>query len=732
MSFRRIGGLGLLTMALVAALVGLRMFDPAPVRLLRVRGFDTMQALRGEEAPPNRSVVVDIDEASLRRFGQWPWSRTLLAELVDKIAQGGATAIGLDMLFPEPDRLSPNLIAESIGTIDAETRQRLLATPSNDATFGQVIERTPVVLSMGLSGEFIPPLEGDTRPTSPVAFLGVDPVPFLPKFPGLVRNIPELDEKASGRGLIAHLPDVDGLIRQVPAFAEVEGKIWPTLSLEVLRVAAGEQTHVLATKPEGIEQIGLGSLRVPTDRNGLIWVRYSEFDQDRYVSASDVMDSDDPAELFEGKLVFLGTSAVGLRDIRSIPLAGAVPGVEVHAQIADSLSADRYLVRPATARSIEIAIAIGLSLVIIVVLPRLGAIVSLFVGGAVGAGLAGVAWFLFQENGLLLDITFPAVTTFGAFLFMAFGNYLREQTEQRAIRTAFGQYLSPTMVSRLASQPDALALGGETKEMSFMFSDVRGFTALSEQHQSDPQSVTTLMNRLLTPISDAILTHGGTIDKYMGDCVMAFWNAPLTDEAHARHAGEAAIAMLAALQDVNDVLAAEAKQNGTPFTALRLGVGINTGPCVVGNMGTPFRFDYTVMGDAVNLASRLEGLSKLYGLDSILGHKTALAIDDQLAVLEIDLIAVKGKAIPEHVFSLIGGGEMAASAEFRALSVKQNDLLDRFRNGAWDSAEQIVTELEGMPLAPLSLYRLYRQRITEFRDNPPPADWGGEVEAESK
>ena len=735
---RRIAGLPFLgvvrtvALLLLILLLLIRLLDPLPVRLVRLRSFDMMQTMDIARQPPNRAVVVDIDEASLREFGQWPWPRTLLAELITKIGDAGAAAIGLDMVFPEPDRFSPALLAKDIGTLDAETRRLMLQAPSNDTAFANAIARAPVVLAMGLTNNPAEPMAGGERPTSPVALLGTDPEPFLPKFPGVVRNLPELDASARGRGLISHLPDVDGLIRQVPAFVISEGAIWPALSIEVGRVAAGEQTHILAAGQEGVREIGLGKFRIPTGRDGLIWLRFSAFDPGRYISVSEVMARDDLTELFDGRMVFLGTSAVGLRDIRAIPIGGAVPGVEVHAQIADSLASGQYLVRPATARAIEIAAAIVLSLILMAYVPRLGAMRALALGGTTIVLLTVAAVLLFRQQGLLFDVTFPAMTSFAVFLVVGFGNYLREQNEQRAIRNAFGQYLSPTMVATLASQPDKLTLGGETKEMSFMFSDVRGFTALSESHQSDPQSVTALMNRLLTPISDAILSNGGTIDKYMGDCVMAFWNAPLADERHAAHAGQAALAMLAALDGVNDALAAEAEESGRPFVPLRLGVGINTGTCVVGNMGTPFRFDYTVMGDAVNVASRLEGLSKLYGLDAILGSKTAQAIGEELAVLEIDLIAVKGKAIPEHVFTLIGDGTVAASAPFRALAAKQAEMLARFRAGAWEPARHLVDELEGMDHAPLPLYRLYRERIAHFEANPPPPGWGGAVEAESK
>ena len=527
-------------------------------------------------------------------------------------------------------------------------------------------------------------------------------------------------------------PEFDGIVRRVPAIARIGDVIVPTLSLELLRVATGQKTYVVRTNEAGIQDVAVGRIRIPTDNVGRIWVYYGKRDLSRIVSIKDILSGTvDPAKL-QGKLAFMGTSVAGLQDIRSTPLEESLPGVEVHAQILDMAMSKTFLQRPNIALGVEIVATIVASLLIIALVPILGAILTVVAGGLVVAALAAGSWLFFAEQGLLFDVTYPAGASMTVFIILTIISYIREEAEKRQVRGAFGQYLSPALVEQLADNPAQLKLGGETKNMTFLFCDVRGFTAISEQFKSDPQGLTVLINRLLTPLTGAILERNGTIDKYMGDCIMAFWNAPLDDAGHAMHACEASLAMFIALDVLNEERRLEAEEAGTDFLPLLVGAGINTGNCVVGNMGSEMRFDYSVLGDAVNLASRLEGQSKTYGVNVVLGEETVLQLDGHFPVLELDLIAVKGKTEGVRIFALMGRADQIDDPAFRRLAERHEVLLERYRAQDWDAAEAMSHELRDYEGAPTVLYDLYLERIEVYREDPPPADWDGVFVATSK
>ena len=302
----------------------------------------------------------------------------------------------------------------------------------------------------------------------------------------------------------------------------------------------------------------------------------------------------------------------------------------------------------------------------------------------------GASWYFYVQNRLLFDFTYPLLSSVLVYLTLVFSNYISEEAQRRRIRSAFGQYLSPALVEQLAQSPDKLVLGGEDREMSILFSDVRGFTTISELYKDDPQGLTSLMNSFLTPLTNAIIEHKGTIDKYMGDAVMAFWNAPLDDANHEINACEAALEMLRRVDTLNSQREQQAKESGQRFIPIKVGVGINTGRCVVGNMGSDLRFNYSVLGDPVNLASRLEGQSKNYGLPIILGSRTATAVGDKFAVLELDCITVKGKTEPESVYTVLGRSDVAGSDRFGQLRQNVNDMLARFRQQDFSGAMQAI------------------------------------------
>lgn len=431
--------------------------------------------------------------------------------------------------------------------------------------------------------------------------------------------------------------------------------------------------------------------------------------------------------MIAGKLVLIGTSAVGLLDVKTTPIDPVMPGVEIHAQVIESALTRALLSRPSYGVVVELCAAIVLGVLVIAFAPLFGPITLVAVGGLFASLLVGTAWYFYWQHRLLIDFTYPLLSTTAIYLTLIFSSFVREQAQRRQNRSAFSQYLSPALVEQLAQSPEKLVLGGEEREMTIMFSDMRGFTSISESYKNDPQGLTALMNRFLTPLTNAILNRKGTIDKYMGDAIMAFWNAPLDDSAHQINACEAALDMLERVGALNEARELEAKEENRPFIPLNVGVGLNTGTCVVGNMGSDMRFDYSVFGDSVNLASRLEGQSKEYGFPIIIGSKTALAVKDKFAILELDFIMVKGKKEPEVIYAIAGREDTAQSGHFQRLRNLAIEMLACYRSRDWEGALAAIErgrktdDAKALKL----LYNLYEVRIRGYQQNPPPEDWNG-------
>ncbi len=722
---------------LLVALVGLRIWDPAPLQLLRLKTFDLYQVAKPREPKARPVIIVDIDEASLNTLGQWPWPRTVVAKLIKKIAQGGAAAIGLDIVFAEPDRTSPPLLAETLSDLSATARSELRSAPDHDEIFADILKRTRTVVGQSAYN----PRAGDTRksltPKASFATLGDDPDPYLIAYPGLLSNIPILEEAALGRGMFTVLPDPDGLVRRVPVVMKAGGEKIPSLNADVLRVATGQTTYVIKTGEAGVQSVILAGIQIPTDANAQLWIYFSPHDPARYVSAADVVNGKVPPETFKGKLVLIGTSATGLFDVKATPVEPVMPGVELHAQALENILEGTSLKRPGYTVGAELCLAVAVGLIFIVLVPILGALPVAALGSAIAAAVLGLAWYLFTQERILLDVAYPLIGGLAVFLTMLFVNYFREEAQRRQIRSAFSQYISPDLVEQLAQEPDRLVLGGETRDLTILFSDVRGFTSISESYKDNPQGLTSLLNRLLTPLSHAVLEHGGTIDKYMGDAIMAFWNAPLDNMSHATGACAAALKMMQSLEKVNAEREVEAQEIGKPYTPLRIGIGINTGECVVGNMGSDMRFDYSVLGDAVNLASRLEGQSENFGVPIILGSATAYLVKDHFAVLELDALRVKGKKEPEVVYTLLGKKGDVPAELFDKLHARMQEMLGAYRTRKWADSAKALSALRKLKLESLgvdlsALFDLYAERIKEFRKNPPPKSWDGVFTLQTK
>lgn len=730
---RRFGLARGLALVLLIALAALRIANPLPIQELRVRVFDLFQVLAPRQANERPVVIIDIDEKSLKAFGQWPWPRTRVADLITRLTEMGALVVAFDIVFAEPDRLSPGIAADAFRDLDDDTRTKLRALPSNDSVLADALRKSRVVL--GESGLPFPVTQPQaTQPPIGLATMGGDPRPYLLNFPGLLRNVPAHEQAASGRGLFTIRAEADGIVRRVPIVMQAQGAVMPSLTLEMLRVASGSNTVLIRSDRAGIQSAAVPGFVIPTDRNGQLWIHFSPHDKARYVSASDVLEGRVPADRVARRLVLIGTSAIGLLDSKTTPIDPVMPGVEVHAQVLESVLTQSVLTAPNYAIGVELCAALLLGAAIIWLAPILSPTVLLALGAAIVALIVGASWYFYLQARLLFDFTYPLLSSALVYLTLLFSNYISEQAQRRRIRSAFGQYLSPALVEQLAQSPDKLVLGGEEREMSILFSDVRGFTTISELYKDDPQGLTSLMNSFLTPLTNAIIEHKGTIDKYMGDAIMAFWNAPLDDMHHEHHACDAALEMLSRVEKLNLKREQQAGETGQRFIPIKVGVGINTGRCVVGNMGSDLRFNYSVLGDPVNLASRLEGQSKTYGLPIILGSKTATVLRDKFAVLELDYITVKGKTEPESVFTILGRSDVAGSERFERLHRTVGEMLLRFRKRDFAGAAEAILRCrkldDGFGLN--SLFDLYSERIRLFEQNPPPPDWNGVVVLENK
>lgn len=731
----------LLAFALLAVVLFLRLLDPAPIQLLRLKTFDFYGRIQPREVTSGAITIVDIDEHSLRELGQWPWPRTIIADLVTRLTAMGAVVIGFDVVFAEADRLSASAIVDTLPGLDSGTRDRVRSLPSNDQIFASALAASRVVLAQAVLPRATGSADDAASQTTSIAVRGPDPTPWIRSFNGLLSPLPILDQAAAGRGVITIQSELDGIVRRVPMLSAVEGTIQPALSLEMLRVATGNTSILVqTTKDLGLEGVYVRPSLVKTDDQGRIWVYYRPHTPEIYVSAVDVLDGRvDPAKI-AGHLILVGTSATGLLDIKSSPIDELLPGVEVHANVLDTILSSQQLQRPNDGRMIELVGTLLGGLLLIVLLPRIGPRTTVLVLALAVSLAFGTGWWAFVKWRELYDPVYPSLTGILLFMVLTYAGYAREQARRRVVRNAFSHYMSPALVERLAEEPDSLTLGGEMREMTMLFCDIRGFTSISEQYAGNPQGLTHLINRFLTPTTDQILSRNGTIDKYMGDCIMSFWNAPLDDPDHAEHGCRAALGVLDALRGVNAELVEEARAEGRAALPIAVGVGLNSGMVCVGNMGSQQRFDYSVIGDAVNLASRLEGQSKTYHMTILIGETTRAATVG-MAALELDLIRVKGKAVPARIYGLLGDETVASMPVFAALQTAHNSMLAAYRSQDWSRAEALLAECRQHADAlevpadvgnMAALYDVYAGRIAEFTAMSPGDGWDGVYVASSK
>jgi adenylate cyclase len=623
----------------VAILIFIRAWDPMPVESLRHRQFDLYQNMKPREKAELPIVIVDVDEESLAAFGQWPWPRTLLAGLVATLRKSGAVGIGFNFLFPEADRASSEKWVQTTPQLNKEIAEALKRVPSNDGIFARQIRRARVVMGQSTTTRKIGGEREEIARKASIVKVGGEPIERLFGFLGITRNLPVLEKSAAGLGMVTLLPEIDGVVRRPPLVIRVGAEIYPTMALEMLRVAFNETSLVLKSDANGLTGIAIAGRVIPTDESGRIWFHYGPHDRARFVSAKDVLHGEVGADRLKGKLVLIGTSAAGFLDFKATPVDDAMASVEIQAQMLEAILSKAYLTRPNFVTIIEFGAIVLFGLLLLVRIPGLKPIFRFISGVPVLAGVFGASWYFFDSAGILLDVTFPAISGIVLYIVLVSIYYVKEEAQRREVRRAFGHYIAPELVEQLASDAKKLNLGGEIRNMTILFCDVRGFTKISEQLRGDPENLTRLLNMYFTKMTDRILENGGTIDKYMGDAVMAFWNAPLDDPEHARYCCDAALEMLDGMAKLNIKLLEEAEKEGRIHVPMQVGIGLNTGDCLVGNFGSEHRLNYSVMGDAVNVASRLESQQKTYGVTLIIGQETH-GLVPEYASLELDLIQV--------------------------------------------------------------------------------------------
>jgi adenylate cyclase len=570
--------------------------------------------------------------------------------------------------------------------------------------------------------------------TSNIAELNGDPRPFIYEIPGVLRNLELLENAATSTGNYMPLPEPDGIVRRIPLFLKQNDKILPWLALEALMVSTGQRTTVVKTSPDGIKEVVLADKILPTDENGRMWVRFREFNKEKfYISASDVLEGNYPKDYFEGKIVFLGASAVGLGDLHTFPFGDAIPGVEMHVQTIEMIMEDEFLYRDVSVLILEAILTfISVAMIIISVL-YLGAIKSFIILFSVSLLQLYFSWYLFLEKSILFNPFSIITLTVISYLITTTFAFIRAEKQKAYVKDAFSQYLSPALVSELVKNPDKLKLGGEVKELTLLFCDIRGFTSMSEALKDKPKYLTTIINMLLTELTGVVLKNNGTIDKYMGDALMAFWNAPIDDENHRENAVYSAVELQRKKKNINEKISEFTSTEelvGVPF--MKVGVGVATGNVTVGNMGSEQRFNYSVIGDSVNLASRLEGQTKNYGVDNLISEDSLKNIINDVACIEIDKIMVKGKSEPTNVYTILGMNDLLEDEDFKKYRHNHNKMVEKFRLKEFEQAKEYAFEAMTYRKAPSELYALYLDRIEEFKQNPPSEYWDGTFISSSK
>jgi adenylate cyclase len=743
--FTGIREIGLAAIVAVAILALLSFTQPMLLRGLETASLDLRFRIRGPQPPGPEVAIVLVDDRSVDALGGWPLSHRLFADALGVLDRDGAQFIVFDLLFAQTERgISPQVRAAAReaakalpqeGDANLKSALRVLADDDPDGEFEKALRASgkvflPIAFAFAGAPTETPPFVADS------GYQRFDKTPEKPVFPlqpvSVITPLAQWATAALGLGHVNIAFDRDGAPRYDYVALPFQGDFLPALPVRVAAARLGvDWASVGLALGEGVH---IGQVTIPTDNAMRLVINYNgprgTFPTYSFV---DLVQGRVPSDALKGRIVLIGASFIGMADANASPFGPTpLPGTERMADILDTILHQRFIAEAPSPWPVLIILMVLLTAMLTGATTAFLPTRSAMLAGVVPIGLWCFGAQLAFVNGLWLPLIVPLIALAAAMVAVLLYRYWVVDAEGRTVKSAFRHYLAPEMVDVLARNPQLLKLGGETRTLTILFSDIRGFTSIAEQYKSNPQGLTRLINRsFLSPMTELIMARRGTIDKYMGDCVMAFWNAPLDDIAHADDACESALAMVAALERLNNELREEATAEGRSFHEIRIGIGVNTGDCVVGNMGSEQRLAYTAIGDAVNLASRLEGQTKEYRVDIIIGEATRKAAPSW-AALELDWIAVKGKDEAPSIYALIGDRDLAQSAEFKTLAARHEAMLGCYRRQDWAGAMAALNRCRRSGNSLSRLYDLYEERIAYYTENPPGPSWDGVFVATAK
>lgn len=710
--------------------------DPDFFYLLELKTLDLRFQRRGKIATTNKVVLITIDEKSLDELGRWPWPRSVMAQLLDKLTQYKPKVIGLDLVWAEPDQNTERKILQALtqkiknSQIKSSELENYLAEALAKSDYDQMLAQSVANSRRAVLGYFFlfsaaesSLLKEKTEDLSSLSAYNLVKYSsaeaqsaYVFEAEDIQMNIPIISAAAQGAGFFNIFPDRDGTVRWAPLVIKYKGKYYCPLSLAILQKFLDAPPLVLHLAEYGVEKVHLGEISIPVNEEGRLLINYCGPPKTfPHYSITDVLHGRISQEIIQDKIVLIGATAIGIYDMRVTPFSQVFPGLEIHANIVDTILKQQFLYRPNWVTIFDMLSIIMVGILLGLILPK-----SKVLGGVVSAGLLFVlfpliGYYLFKYKGIWINMIYPLGNIILTYLALTVHRYLTEEKEKKKIRGAFQYYLSPSVVEQMLKNPEKLKLGGEKRELTVLFSDIRGFTSFSEQMA--PENLVKFLNEYLSKMTDIIFKYDGLLDKYMGDAIMAIWGAPIDQPDHPLRACYAALDMVAELS----ILREKWRDQGMP--ALNIGIGINTGLMVVGNMGSEKRFDYTVMGDSVNLGSRLEGLNKLYGTSIIVSEFTYSLVKEKILGRELDLVRVKGRDQPVRIYELLALFPAATPAQIELTQEFQAALVE-YHNRQWLKAEAIWKDiLQKFPADEPS--KLYIERCQRLKKNPPPPGWDG-------